>query len=73
LACGFQHHGLQPGETVAIMLPASTDYFAIFLGVVMAGGIPIPIYPPDKGAGDDPPGAHVRHRPTVAGHRFASS
>lgn len=51
VASGLQHHGLGPSETVAIMLPTGTDYFAAFLGVVMAGGIPVPIYPPARPAG----------------------
>ncbi len=51
LAGGLQEHGLRLGETVAIMLPTSADYFVAFLGVVMAGGIPVPIYPPARPAG----------------------
>ena len=38
--------GLEPGQTVAIMLPTSADYFFSFFGILMAGGIPVPIYPP---------------------------
>ena len=50
-AGGLQHQGLRPGESVALMLPTATDYFPAFLGVVMAGGIPVPIYPPARPAG----------------------
>ena len=39
---------LQPGATVAIMLPTSVEYFFSFFGVLMAGGIPVPIYPPAR-------------------------
>jgi acyl-CoA synthetase (AMP-forming)/AMP-acid ligase II len=39
---------LQPGERVAIMLPTSEAFFAAFLGVVYAGGVPTPIYPPAR-------------------------
>ena len=53
VAGGLQYHGLRHGDTVAIMLPTSVDYFAAFLGIVMAGGIPVPIYPPARPAGLD--------------------
>ncbi len=33
-------------QTVAIMLPTSRDFFIAFFGVLLAGGIPVPIYPP---------------------------
>jgi 1-acyl-sn-glycerol-3-phosphate acyltransferase len=48
LAAGLLARELQPGETVAIMLPTSPDYFYTFLGVLLAGGIPVPIYPPAR-------------------------
>jgi 1-acyl-sn-glycerol-3-phosphate acyltransferase len=51
VAGALQEYGLRPGETVGIMLPTSADYFIAFLGVVMAGGIPVPIYPPARPAG----------------------
>ncbi len=46
VAAGLQHRGLQPGDAVAIMLPTGTDYFFSFYGILLAGGIPVPIYPP---------------------------
>ncbi|QKE40381.1 MAG: AMP-binding protein [Ferrovum myxofaciens] len=48
LAAGLQGHDVQPGQTVAIMLPTSRDYFYSFYGVLLAGGIPVPIYPPAR-------------------------
>ena len=48
MAAGLQRHGVRPRETVAIMLPTGTEYFATFLGVVMAGAVPVPIYPPAR-------------------------
>ena len=38
--------GLAPGETVALMLPTGADFFFCFAGIWMAGGIPVPMYPP---------------------------
>ena len=46
VAVGLRERDLRPGQTVAIMLPTGRDYFYSFYGVLMAGGIPVPIYPP---------------------------
>ncbi|HEX2566772.1 MAG TPA: AMP-binding protein, partial [Burkholderiales bacterium] len=40
--------GLAPGQTVAIMLPTGADYLYCFYGVLMAGGVPVPLYPPAR-------------------------
>lgn len=50
VAGGLQARGLAVGETVALMLPTSRDYFLAFFGVLMAGGVPVPIYPPLRAA-----------------------
>lgn len=34
------------GERVAVMVPTSLGFFATFLGIQLAGGVPVPIYPP---------------------------
>ena len=46
IAASLQQRSLLPGQTVAIMLPTSGDYLSSFYGVLLAGGIPVPIYPP---------------------------
>lgn len=38
--------GLGHGERVAIMLPTGRDYFVVSMGVMMAGAVPVPVYPP---------------------------
>lgn len=48
LAAGLQHHNLEPGDTVAIMLPTGLDYFFSFFAILLAGGIPVPLYPPAR-------------------------
>ncbi|WP_238552135.1 AMP-binding protein [Herminiimonas sp. CN] len=48
VAAGLTAQGLQPRQTVALMLPTGNDYLASFFGVMMAGGIPVPIYPPAR-------------------------
>jgi fatty-acyl-CoA synthase len=42
----LQRRGLEPGQTVAIMLPTCAEFFYSFAGILLAGGIPVPIYPP---------------------------
>lgn len=46
VAQGLLYRGLTPQQTVAIMLPTGCDFFSAFFGVLLAGGIPVPIYPP---------------------------
>ena len=45
-AAELVRRGLEPGQTVAIMLPTCAEFFATFAGVFLVGGIPVPIYPP---------------------------
>jgi len=46
IAGGLTRLGLQPGDRVAVMLPTEAGFFFAFLGILFAGGIPVPIYPP---------------------------
>jgi fatty-acyl-CoA synthase len=46
VAKGLLERGLKPHDTVAIMLPTCEDFFSAFFGILLAGGIPVPIYPP---------------------------
>ncbi len=46
VAQSLRSHGLERGRTVAIMLPTGLGYFASFMGVLLAGGVPVPLYPP---------------------------
>jgi 1-acyl-sn-glycerol-3-phosphate acyltransferase len=50
VATGLRDRGLQPGQTVAIMLPTGGEYFLGFFGILLAGGVPVPIYPPARPA-----------------------
>src|SRR5262249_6775105 len=40
--------GVGPGQTVAIMLPTTKDYLFCFYGTLLAGAIPVPLYPPAR-------------------------
>ncbi len=42
----LQERGIGCGEKVAIMLPTCAEFFYSFFGVILAGAIPVPIYPP---------------------------
>jgi 1-acyl-sn-glycerol-3-phosphate acyltransferase len=46
VAAGLQGLDLQPGTSVALMLPTGLDYFFSFFGVLLAGAVPVPLYPP---------------------------
>ncbi len=46
IATGLVMRGVQPKQTVALMLPTSRAYLASFFGVLIAGAVPVPIYPP---------------------------
>ena len=48
VAAGLLAHGLRSGEAVAIMLPTGREYFTVFTGIMLAGGVPVPIYPPGR-------------------------
>ena len=48
VAAGLVRRQVEPGQAVAMMLPSSTDYFAVFLGIQLAGAVPVPLYPPAR-------------------------
>ena len=48
IAAGLVQRDLRPGQAVAIMLPTGADYFFCFMGTLLAGAIPVPIYPPGR-------------------------
>jgi len=46
VAGGLIAHDIGPGDRVALMLPTSIDFFTAFFGILYAGAVPVPIYPP---------------------------
>jgi 1-acyl-sn-glycerol-3-phosphate acyltransferase len=46
VAAGLAQRGIGRGDTVALMLPTSPDFFLAFAGTLLAGATPVPIYPP---------------------------
>jgi acyl carrier protein len=48
VAAGLRGAGVSRGASVAIMLPTGRDYFVAFCGTLLAGGVPVPVYPPAR-------------------------
>lgn len=46
VGAALEARGLAPGERVMIMLPSGSSFIASFFGAVLAGGVPVPLYPP---------------------------
>jgi fatty-acyl-CoA synthase len=59
--------GLEPGEHVALVYPTGPDFFDAFFGVLLAGAVPVPLYPPVRlGRLDE---YHPRTAKMIAGSR----
>ena len=65
VAAGLQRAGVAPGESVALMLPTSLAFFEAFTGIVLAGGVPIPIYPPFRASQIED---HLRRQAHILGN-----
>jgi 1-acyl-sn-glycerol-3-phosphate acyltransferase len=63
VAAGLQRVDLRSGEAVLIMLPTGREYFLTFFGILLAGGIPVPIYPPGRPSQIE---EHLRRHATIA-------
>ncbi|RLJ65156.1 AMP-binding protein [Sulfurisoma sediminicola] len=48
VAAGLQAREIAPGDAVALMLPTCPAFFPCFLGILLAGAVPVPIYPPAR-------------------------
>ncbi|MBU1646504.1 MAG: AMP-binding protein, partial [Gammaproteobacteria bacterium] len=48
VAAGLQSREISPGDSVALMLPTCPAFFPCFLGILLAGAVPVPIYPPAR-------------------------
>ncbi|MGH7567847.1 MAG: fatty acyl-AMP ligase, partial [Gemmatimonadales bacterium] len=46
VAAGLGERGVERGETVALMLPTGMDFLRSFQGILVAGAVPVPLYPP---------------------------
>ncbi|MDP1610621.1 MAG: AMP-binding protein [Sulfuritalea sp.] len=48
VAAGLRRSGIVPGQCVALMLPTGLEFFHGFYGILLAGAVPVPIYPPTR-------------------------
>ncbi|WP_319431442.1 AMP-binding protein [Mycobacterium sp. RTGN5] len=46
LAAGLRAAGVHTGDRVALVLPTGPEFVASFFGVLYAGAVPVPLYPP---------------------------
>ncbi len=42
----LQGLGVEPGERVALIYPTGREFFDAFFGILLAGAVPVPLYPP---------------------------
>jgi acyl-CoA synthetase (AMP-forming)/AMP-acid ligase II len=43
---GLQALGVERGDRVALVFPTCPEFFAAFFGALLAGAVPVPLYPP---------------------------
>ena len=48
MAAGLRSLGVEAGDTVALMLPTTLDYFVAFSAILLCGAVAVPIYPPAR-------------------------
>jgi 1-acyl-sn-glycerol-3-phosphate acyltransferase len=48
VAGGLRATGVEPGDSVALMLRTEPGFFGAFFGVLRAGAVPVPVYPPTR-------------------------
>lgn len=46
VAAGLIERDVMSGDRIALMLPTGVDFFVTFFGILYAGAVPVPIYPP---------------------------
>ncbi len=46
VAGGLQEVGVARGERVALVFPTCAEFFDAFFGILLAGAVPVPLYPP---------------------------
>lgn len=45
-AGGLQKRGVVPGDRVVLVLPTGREFYEAFWGLLWAGAVPVPVYPP---------------------------
>ncbi len=68
VAAGLVDLGVAPGDAVAIMLPTGREFFRVFFGILLAGAVPVPIYPPARISDIE---EHLRRQSGILGNCLA--
>ncbi|HEX4883287.1 MAG TPA: AMP-binding protein, partial [Casimicrobiaceae bacterium] len=68
VAAGLAAAGVGRGDKVALMLPTGSAFFHAFLGSLLAGAVPVPLYPPLRWSEIE---EHVRGRAAILGNSEA--
>jgi 1-acyl-sn-glycerol-3-phosphate acyltransferase len=68
VAAGLADLGVAPGDAVAIMLPTGREFFRVFFGILLAGAVPVPIYPPARASEIE---EHLRRQSGILGNCLA--
>lgn len=50
VASNLTNKGIKKGDSVALMLPTSEEYFFCFMGIMYLGAVPVALYPPSRPA-----------------------
>ena len=68
IAGGLAELGVASGDAVAIMLPTSLAFFHVFFAILLAGAVPVPIYPPMRASDIED---HLRRQSRILGNCLA--
>ena len=68
LAAGLADLGVEPDDAVAIMLPTGREFFRVFFAILLAGAVPVPIYPPARVSDLE---EHLRRQSGILGNCLA--
>jgi acyl carrier protein len=66
---GLAGQGVEPGDRIAIMLPTEAGFFSAFFVALLAGAVPVPVYPPLRRAQLE---EHLRRQARILGNAEAS-
>jgi 1-acyl-sn-glycerol-3-phosphate acyltransferase len=68
VAAGLADLGVAPGDAVVVMLPTGREFFHAFFGILLAGAVPVPIYPPARISDIE---EHLRRQSGILGNCLA--
>lgn len=68
IAAGLLQYHIEPGQSVAIMLPTCRQYFYVFFAILLLRAIPVPIYPPARASQIED---HLNRHATILGNAQA--